>query len=43
MQLDVVNSENQKVGSVDLSDDGRRQTAEAARLRIAQALGLPAP
>jgi 1-acyl-sn-glycerol-3-phosphate acyltransferase len=25
------------------SDDGRRQTAEAARLRIAQALGLPAP
>jgi len=28
---------------VALSDDGRRQTAEAARQRIAQALGLPAP
>jgi 1-acyl-sn-glycerol-3-phosphate acyltransferase len=28
---------------VALSDDGRRQTAEAARTRIAQALGLPAP
>jgi len=28
---------------VALSDDGRRQTAEAARLRIAEALGLPAP
>jgi len=26
-----------------LSDDGRRQTAEAARQRIARALGLPAP
>ena len=28
---------------VALSDDGRRQTAEAARQRIARALGLPAP
>jgi 1-acyl-sn-glycerol-3-phosphate acyltransferase len=28
---------------VHLSDDGRRQTAEAARQRIGQALGLPAP
>jgi 1-acyl-sn-glycerol-3-phosphate acyltransferase len=28
---------------VPLSDDGRRQTAERARQRIAQALGLPAP
>jgi 1-acyl-sn-glycerol-3-phosphate acyltransferase len=28
---------------VPLSDDGRRQTAENARMRIAQALGLPAP
>lgn len=28
---------------VPLSDDGRRQTAETARQRIAQALGLPAP
>jgi 1-acyl-sn-glycerol-3-phosphate acyltransferase len=28
---------------VPLSDDGRRQTAENARTRIAQALGLPAP
>jgi 1-acyl-sn-glycerol-3-phosphate acyltransferase len=28
---------------VPLSDDGRRQTAESARTRIAQALGMPAP
>jgi len=28
---------------VALSDDGRRQTAESARQRIARALGLPAP
>jgi 1-acyl-sn-glycerol-3-phosphate acyltransferase len=28
---------------VALSEDGRRQTAQAARLRIAQALSLPAP